>query len=170
MADLLTALALVPAKLIEAQKRALTRCTIVAHRDSRANSPRGPTRQQLDATRKHSKKWLSANRADLKLKRVMSGKGLAPVPSPGGLERSISMEVKETYGRVFVASSSEAGKYAAYIHDERGVKWQRLGPGSLAKPGKAQGVGEKFIERAIAGNRKNFETVFEDELAKALKL
>lgn len=167
MADLLSALALIPAKLIEAQKRALTRCTIVAHSDARANAPRGPTRSQLDATRKHKKKWLVANRANRKLKAVMANKPLAAVPAPGGLERSISMEVKTTYGRIFVASSSDANKYAGYIHDEKGSGWIRRGPGTVAKGSRAD---EKFIERAISDNRKNFETIFNSELAKALKL
>lgn len=75
--------------------------------------------------------------------------------NPGGLERSITLRFLDggLAAMVFVPSTSEAGRYAGRMHDERGQSWQNLGPGSLAKPGSSTGaVGEKYVVRAWTEN------------------
>lgn len=66
--------------------------------------------------------------------------------NPGGLERSIECFSSNDKAEVFVASNAEAGRYAAIIHDQKGVKWRERGPGTQAKGEQAD---EKFIERAM---------------------
>ena len=83
----------------------------------------------------------------------------------GGLERSIEYEASESGCAVFVASNSQAGRYARRIHDEKGITWRNRGPGTVAK---GQRADEKFIERAIRDNAQNFGLIIADELRKAL--
>ena len=68
---------------------------------------------------------------------------------------------------ISVAANSEAGNYGRQIHDERYKTWQDLGVGSRSKPGGGQGVGEKFIERAIAANGEKVGQAIDHELRKA---
>ena len=129
-----------------AARRALARCGLVAVREGKANAPRSPTLKQLSATLKRKKRTA---------RRLL----------PGGLEKSIECEVAGTGCSVFVASNSQAGKYAKRIHDEKGVSWRDRGAGTIAKGPRAD---EKFIERAIRDNAQNFAHIVDDELRKAL--
>jgi len=75
---------------------------------------------------------------------------------PGSLEKSIEAEWDDKHAAVFVAAnaycvSAKGYNYAAKIHDEQGVTWHNLGPGSIAK-NRSGRVGGKFILRAIQDN------------------
>ena len=130
----------------QAARRAMSRCGLIAVRESKANAPRSPTMKQHSATLKRKKRTA---------RRML----------PGGLEKSIEYEATETGCSVFVARNSQAGKYAKRIHDEKGVTWRNRGPGTIAKGARAD---EKFIERAIKDNVQNFGLIVDDELRKAL--
>ena len=78
---------------------------------------------------------------------------------------SISTQL-ETGCSVFVASNSQAGRYARRIHDEKGVTWRNRGPGTIAKGARAD---EKFIERAIKDNVQKFRDFIEHHLNAALR-
>ena len=110
------------------------------------NAPKSPTMKKHSATLKRKKRTA---------RRML----------PGGLEKSIEFEATETGCSVFVASNSQAGRYARRIHDEKGVTWRNRGPGTIAKGARAD---EKFIERAIKDNVQNFGLIVDDELRKAL--
>ena len=129
-----------------ASRRAMARCGLIAVREAKANAPRSPTMKQQSATLKRKKRTA---------RRML----------PGGLEKSIEYEATETGCSVFVASNSQAGKYAKRIHDEKGVTWRNRGPGTIAK---GQRADDKFIERAIRDNAQNFAHIIDDELRKAL--
>ena len=130
----------------QAARRAMSRCGLIAVREAKANAPRSPTMKQHSATLKRKKRTA---------RRML----------PGGLEKSIEFEATETGCSVFVASNSQAGRYARRIHDEKGVTWRNRGPGTIAKGARAD---EKFIERAIRDNAQNFAHIIDDELRKAL--
>jgi len=130
----------------QAASRAMSRCGLIAVREAKINAPRSPTMKQHSATLKRKKRTA---------RRML----------PGGLEKSIEFESSETGCSVFVASNSMAGKYAKRIHDEKGVTWRNRGPGTIAKGARAD---EKFIERAIKDNVRNFGLIIDDELRKAL--
>lgn len=110
------------------------------------NAPKSPTMKQHSATFKRKKRTA---------RRML----------PGGLERSIQYESDDARCSVFVASNSEAGKYAKRIHDEKGVTWRNRGPGTINKGARAD---EKFIERAVRDNLPKIQAAFDDELRKAL--
>ena len=110
------------------------------------NAPKSPTMKKHSATLKRKKRTA---------RRML----------PGGLERSIQFESDDAKCSVFVASNSEAGRYARRIHDEKGVTWRNRGPGTIAKGARAD---EKFIERAVRDNLPKIQAVFDDELRKAL--
>lgn len=99
--------------------------------------PISPTQAQKNRLRKTTRK---VTRKATTISRV----------KPGGLRRSIDFEVDRDAlsASIFVASNSEGGAYAQYIHDGRGTSWNNLGPGSVAanKSGEVDG---KFIERAV---------------------
>lgn len=114
-----------------------------AMREAIRNAPVSPTVAQLSATLKRKKRTS---------RRLM----------PHGLEKSI-MSAVEMRGdsfpdvAVFVPSNSPAGKYARYIHDEKGKKWWKRGIGTQRKGVRAD---DKFIARAIADNdRKYFAAI-----------
>lgn len=86
---------------------------------------------------------------------------------PGGLEKSIQAETLANGGvSVFVAANSYAGEYARYIHDEKGRKWWKRGPGTVAKGSRAD---EKFIERAVNDNAEKYRLVYEQEIRRELQ-
>ena len=91
-------------------------------------------------------------RATLKQKAIASGKKTwsPPKAAPGGLQDSITAAVRGTghgaSAEVFVASNSNAVKYARRIHDEKGKTWKNRGPGTVQKGARAD---DKFIERAV---------------------
>lgn len=129
--------------------RALSRCGLIAVREAKDNAPISPDNQILSAT--------------LRRKRRTARK-----TTPGGLEQSISHEVRGGNApecSVFVASNAPAGKYARRIHDEKGVTWHRRGPGTVAK---GQRADDKFIERAIRDNHEAFLRCFKDEIERTL--
>jgi hypothetical protein len=130
-----------------ATARALDRIGRIARAAAIENAPRSPTSEQIAALRK--------TRGPTNRKATASSR-----PMPGGLERSISLEVTPTFAAVFVAANSEAGDYAAIIHDAKGEAWQDRGPGTIAKGTQAD---EKFIERAIADNAETFDGIVESE-------
>ena len=90
--------------------------------------------------------------------------------TPGDLEKSIKHEVcstgSDTDAVVFVAANAPAGKYAARIHDQKGVSWFKRGPGTVAKGTQAD---EKFIARAIKDTSHYFDLILEQELNKGIK-
>ena len=83
--------------------------------------------------------------------------------NPGGLERSIEFASDEEKAEVYVASNSEAGRYAGIIHDKKGVRWHERGPGTQAKGERAD---DKFIERAQPGALENLKGIVDKALAK----
>lgn len=85
-------------------------------------------------------------------------------PMPGGLVRSISQHSTNEYAEIFCAANSEAGKYAFRIHSEKGLTWNKRGPGTVAKGGRADAW---FILRALEDNAQDFYRIFDDEHRKA---
>ena len=73
--------------------------------------------------------------------------------NPGKLQdntkvQKVAATDSQAYVEIGVASNSDAGRYAHYIHDQgpHGTrKWKKPGIGTRAKPG----AGDKFIERAV---------------------
>ena len=59
---------------------------------------------------------------------------------------------------IMVPSNSPAGKYAGYIHDEKGSKWFKRGVGTIAKGPQAD---EKFIPRAIKAENASIIRTFQ---------
>lgn len=70
-----------------------------------------------------------------------------------------------TNATIFVATNSEAGKYAFRIHEQKGTAWKNRGPGTIAKGSQAD---DKFIVRAINDTRPQQIAILQDELKKAL--
>jgi len=141
----------------DAAHKALTRCALLVHRDAKRNAPRSPSAKILKALRTTSRRTHRKDRATSR-------------PSPGGLERSIEWEVA-TFGggvnaSVFVSANSEAGKYAARIHDEKGSTWSHRGPGTIQKGARADAW---FIERAVKDNEGNMMDIIRSEMDKVIK-
>lgn len=158
MDDLQRTLNGLAAELPHALGRGLSRIGLLAQREAKAYAPRSPTNAQLSAT--------------LKRKRRTARKMF-----PGGLEKSIEWELvgdAPLIGcSVFIAQngysvSKHGYNYARKIHDERGITWRNLGPGSVAKNTSGK-VGEKFIQRAIEDNATKFVRILQDEARKAVK-
>jgi hypothetical protein len=133
--------------------RAMLKCGLIARDEARRNAPISPTQSLINNTRKTSKRSKTQDRSTGRAK-------------PGGLERSIKWRAEPDNAVVFVASNSEAGKYALKIHDEKGISWFKLGPGSVAKKGGR--VDDKFIERAINDNQDEFARIIKTEIGKAM--
>jgi len=152
--DLKRALAGIPAQARAAAGRVLADSTALVFRNAKLNAPRSPTMAQT-ARRRKTRRDTSKSRSATAATRA----------KPGGLERSISMTIDRAAltGSVFVSSNSEAGKYAAKIHDEKGVSWQNRGVGTIAKGTRAD---DKFIERALADNADKITGAFEAALRK----
>ena len=116
-------------------------------------APKAPTaqvKQRVRKTRRQTRKSPTAT----------SGR------TPGGLERSITFDADGNHVDIYVPVNSEAGQYAAIIHDGKGSAWQRRGPGTVAKGPHAD---EKFIERAIADNEAVINRIIAHETGKALE-
>lgn len=77
--------------------------------------------------------------------------------------RSITFASDDEKAEVFVASNSEAGKYARKIHDDKGLTWWNRGPGTQAKGPQAD---DRFILRAIADEEPNMRTIILDQMPK----
>jgi hypothetical protein len=139
--------------IADRRRQALTRATLLVHRESVLNAPRSPTSAQLFRLRKTKGKTRRNPDAHSR-------------PKPGGLRRSIEFDVNDGVGEIFVALNSEAGKYAARIHDERYISWWNRGPGTIALGERAK---EKFIERALNDNRAAIDGMLDDAV-KGLQL
>ena len=84
----------------------------------------------------------------------------------GTLTRAI--KVIEKSGEVLVGVFTGAAlKYANYIHNGQGTKWQNIGPGSKAKQNGPK-VGGEFLTRAYDDNEGDMQEIFEKEVTKAL--
>jgi hypothetical protein len=140
-------------QIADRRRQALTRATLLVHRESISNAPRSPTSAQLFRLRKTKGKTRRNPDAHSR-------------PKPGGLRRSIEFDVNDGVGEIFVALNSEAGKYAARIHDERYISWWNRGPGTIALGERAK---EKFIERALNDNRAAIDGMLDDAV-KGLQL
>lgn len=168
--ELTDGLGKLPEKFMAAVVRGLNKGSRIVYHAAVDNAPKSPTQAQLDATRKHDKKWLAANRkrvrARLAKKAAREGRVTGHHrPSPGGLEESVEFEVnaQKLELSVFVADNSKARKYAKRIHDEKGVSWKKRGPGTVAKGARAD---DKFIERALKENETHIGAIIEDEMRK----
>ena len=140
--------------------RALVRISHTAKREAIRHAPRSPSMKILRALRKTKRRVTRKDRATSRA-------------SPGGLERSIEVEVIPSMTSigsldaiVFVSANSEAGQYAARIHDGKGTLWNERGPGTVAKGARADAL---FIERAVRENEGEFVRIVQDELGKVLK-
>lgn len=149
--------------------RAHYRMGELVKREAIMNAPKSPTQQDLDAWRKALRdargkgdRTPAQQAADKARKKDRA----TSRPNPGGLMRSISMTANKHDAEIFVASNSEAGKYAVRMHDEKGKTWKRRGPGTIAKGPRAD---EKFILRAIRENEQNLVRIAEDQMNKAIE-
>jgi len=127
--------------------RGVRRACLVVHRESVKNAPVSPTNAQY-------------SKAVLKRKKRTARK-----MHPGGLSRSIEWDAHGYSGSVYVASNSEAARYAKVIHDERYKRWKNRGPGTIAKGSRAR---EKFIERAMTDNEKAVGEILEKAIEKGI--
>lgn len=122
-------------------------------RIARQYAPKAPTRAMLNRMRK--------TRGPTRRKaRATSG------PKPGGLERSIGFSAGRDYVDILVPANSEAGAYAAIIHDQKGSKWHNRGPGTVQKGPKAD---EKFIDRAIEDERDAIDRIARRHVDRAMR-
>jgi len=153
--ELIDALGEIPQQARDAVNAGISRCTVRVWKEAILNAPRSPTTQQQARASRKTRQNTSGRRKPTAFTRA----------KPGGLERSISMEMdkKEMAGSVFVAANSEAGKYAKKIHDEKGESWHNRGPGTIAK---GQRADAKFIERALAENEDKVDVIINEELGK----
>lgn len=147
--------------ILKAAHRGTVRAGLLTARLARDYAPRSPSeaekraakrdpkpakRSRLSRAVKAVKKWVDKHLR--RKKRASSGKAHAV---PGGLEKSIDTASTREGCSIFVASNSPAGKYAKRIHDEKGRKWWKRGPGTVRKGAQAD---EKFIERAVVNRRQ----------------
>jgi len=120
-------------------------------------APKSPTSEELRAFRRKSGRGKRKSAGNRKARATSRTK-------PGGLMRSISYKSNAKMAEVFVATNSEAGRYAWRIHEEKGRTWHKVGPGTLAKGAKAD---HKFIERAIKDSAKDIELIFRRQLMRS---
>jgi hypothetical protein len=124
-------------------------------RTARQYAPKSPTRAVLNRLRKTKGRTRRNPRATSR-------------PVPGGLERSIAFEAAPAWVDVYVGANSEAGKYAAFIHDggpNGSGQWRTPGPGTVAK---GPSAGDKFIERAINDKMQEIDNIVTFEMDKAM--
>jgi hypothetical protein len=140
-------------------KRALYRIGAEVRRTAIQNAPISPT----EAVRKSLLKPRSVKRGTggrfLSRKRRTRKVGA----TPGGLAKSIVFVSDADSAEIFVASNSEAGKYAERMHDGKGVSWWKRGPGTVKKGAQADA---KFIKRAIATEEPFMLRVIDAEMEK----
>ncbi len=113
---------------------------------AKRNAPRSPTKAQIIKTLKR-KKTTDRN------------------PTPGGLEKSITVFVDTHSVSVGIPSGKNVDAYAVRIHDEKYIKWLHRGPGTVAKGERAD---EKFIARAVEDRQAATNTVVDEEINKEL--
>ena len=138
-------------------ERSATRASFLVQRESIRNAPRSPSQKIVRALRKTRRKTKRKDRAVSR-------------PNPAGLERSIARDVivgpDGVTASVFVASNSEAGRYAARIHDGKGLTWRNRGPGTIQKGARAD---DKFMDRAVIDNEAVLLEIINDEAGKVTK-
>ena len=132
-------------------RRALVEIGDHAMREAKANAPISPTMKRTSSTLKRKKRTASRK-------------------MPGGLEKSIFREILpgDSGVSVFVpqnglCQSKKGFNYAKRIHDEKGSKWRKRGPGTVAKGARADA---KFVERAIKDNVDKYTAFIEKEIRK----
>lgn len=158
--EALADLALVGENANDAIVAAMTRIALLGQREARRNAPRSPSMKILKALRKTKRKVTRNPRAVSRAK-------------PGGLERSIEGEMivgpnfTHVDAVVFVSANSEAGRYAAKVHDQKGVTWHTRGPGTVVKGDRADSL---YIDRALRDNAGNFVDIIKDEQRKAVRV
>lgn len=113
---------------------------------AKRNAPRSPTKGQIIKTLKR-KKTTDRN------------------PTPGGLEKSITVFVDPHSVSVGIPSGKNVDDYAERIHDEKYITWRNRGPGTVAKGNRAD---EKFIARAVDDRQSATNTVVDEEINKEL--
>lgn len=153
---------------VRAAANGMRRIGHLAQSTAVAYAPKGPTRAELERLRKaewalRGKKPSAAQKKAWKNRRNPRATSR---PKPGGLMRSIGMTSDNTNATIFVATNSEAGKYAFRIHEEKGKTWKNRGPGTVAKGAKAD---DKFITRAIADTREKQVAILRSEIDKAIQ-
>jgi hypothetical protein len=141
-----------PKQIDKRTERFLNRAAFIVHRDAVRNAPISPNQNQINKFNK------SCGDGERKMRPRDTD-----LPEPGGLERSIEKLVSGNDAIIFVAANSDAGSYAAKIHDEKGETWFKRGIGTISKGSKAD---DKFIERAIDCNKRNIEKIFNNEMGK----
>lgn len=135
----------------KATQRAMSAIAILVQREARRNAPRSPTRGMLNRARKTKRKVTRSARATSRT-------------APGALENSIDREATSEAAIIFIASNSNAGKYARRIHEEKGETWRNRGLGTIAKGARAD---EKFIERAVFDSTGKILDIIKAEHRKA---
>ena len=113
---------------------------------AKRNAPRSPTKAQIVKTLKRKK---STDRN----------------PTPGGLEKSITLFVDPHSVSVGIPSGKNVDGYAVRIHDEKFITWRKRGPGTVAKGDRAD---EKFIARAVEDRQDKTNLVVDEEINKEL--
>jgi hypothetical protein len=147
--------------------RAMYRIGQLVSTTARTYAPKGPTQAELERLRKAEWKLRGKKPSGAQKKAWKASRNPRATsrPKPGGLTRSIGMTWDNTNATIFVATNSEAGKYAFRIHEEKGKTWKNRGPGTVAKGPKAD---EKFITRAIADTQGKQLAILKNELEKAI--
>lgn len=151
-------------------RRAIIEAGHFVRKEAIARAPISPKQEQSKVYSQRHRKG-SAARKKLEAKGITftsngwaeRKKGTKAKKTPGGLERSISVEFVNggDAAHIFIPLNAEAGKYADRIHNKRGITWTNLGPGSLAKQKPTGGrVGEKFIDRAYSENIDKVDKIF----------
>jgi len=136
----------------KALPRAMLKCGLIARDEARRNAPISPTQKTKNNLHKTKSKRAAGERSTSRAK-------------PGGLIRAISTKSGPDNAEVFVATNSEAGKYAFRIHEEKGISWHERGPGTIQRGARAD---DKFIERAINDNQDEFARIIKTEIGKAM--
>jgi hypothetical protein len=136
---------------------------------ARFYAPISPTQGQLNQLRKAEWKLRGKKPSGAQKKAWKASKNPRATsrPKPGGLIRSIGMTSDAKNATIFVATNSEAGKYAYRIHEEKGKTWKNRGPGTVAKPAGLK-ADAKFISRAIADTRDKQLAILQNEIEKAI--
>lgn len=116
----------------------------------RDNAPVGPTKAQYVSELKTGK----TKRRDFQT---------------GDLTNAISQEATgdRTQGKVYVPDNVRAGAYAERIHDHKGTKWFKRGPGTRHKGPQAD---HKYLDRALTGYERTGEMMRDAEAAVAWAL
>jgi len=117
-----------------ATDRALTETGRFVEAEAKKRCPIGPTKSAASGTDYH----------------------YDPKKAPGTLRASIIMLKGGHYVDVGVLRGP-AMQYANIIHNERGTRWKKLGPGNV---GGTARIGDKFLDRAYDENERTITDFF----------